>query len=63
MVTQRCSLIRLSEVELEGRLNTASPLFIAGAFNQYNDSEWHVVIAARDHNELRLDIDDYDAYQ
>ncbi|XP_018008782.1 laminin subunit alpha [Hyalella azteca] len=34
-----------------------------GAFNQYNDSEWHVVIAAREVNELRLDIDDYDAYE
>ncbi|KAF2360979.1 Laminin G domain [Trinorchestia longiramus] len=34
-----------------------------GAFNQYNDSEWHVVIAAKENNELRLDIDDYDAYE
>ena len=38
-------------------------LVVAGAYNKYNDSEWHVVIAARDHSELRLDIDDYEAYQ
>ncbi|XP_064094479.1 laminin subunit alpha-like isoform X2 [Macrobrachium nipponense] len=34
-----------------------------GSFDRYNDSEWHVVIATREHNVLRLDIDDYKSYR
>ncbi|XP_069958976.1 laminin subunit alpha isoform X2 [Cherax quadricarinatus] len=33
-----------------------------GSYEKYNDSEWHVVIATREHNELRLDIDDFKSY-
>jgi len=33
-----------------------------GSHNKYNDSEWHVVIAAHENNELLLDIDDYDTH-
>uniref|UniRef100_A0A0P4VVW3 Laminin subunit alpha n=1 Tax=Scylla olivacea TaxID=85551 RepID=A0A0P4VVW3_SCYOL len=38
-----------------GELNT-------GSYDKYNDSEWHVVIATREHNQLRLDIDDFKTY-
>ncbi|XP_069164876.1 laminin subunit alpha isoform X2 [Procambarus clarkii] len=34
-----------------------------GSYDKYNDSEWHVVIATREHNELRLDIDDFKSYK
>ncbi|XP_042212496.1 laminin subunit alpha-like isoform X1 [Homarus americanus] len=34
-----------------------------GTYDKYNDSEWHVVIATREHNELRLDIDDFKSYK
>ncbi|XP_050725715.1 laminin subunit alpha-like isoform X5 [Eriocheir sinensis] len=33
-----------------------------GSYDKYNDSEWHVVIATREHNQLRLDIDDFKTY-
>ncbi|XP_071537849.1 laminin subunit alpha isoform X2 [Panulirus ornatus] len=34
-----------------------------GSYDKYNDSEWHVVIATREHNELCLDIDDFKSYK
>lgn len=35
----------------------------SGSYDKYNDSEWHVVIATREHNQLRLDIDDFKTYR
>lgn len=34
-----------------------------GSYNKYNDSEWHVVNAIREHNQLRLHVDDFEDFK